>query len=73
MFSFLTAPGKDAALVGQDLLWYGTSRMETCSFEFLAGQVPSDAPHLLAFYDRYFERQGSFPVFEREVGSLSRF
>jgi hypothetical protein len=35
--------------------------------------VPSDAGHLLGFYDRYFQRRGSFPVFEREVGSLSQF
>jgi hypothetical protein len=73
LFSFLTAPDKDATLVGQDLLWYGTSRMETNTFEFLAAQAPTDAPHLLEFYDRYFERRGRFPVFEREVGSLSQF
>ena len=73
MFSFLAAPGKDATSIGQDLLWYGTSRMETSSFDFLAAQVPSDVPHILCFYDRYFERQGSFPVFEREVATASRF
>ena len=73
LFSFLAAPGKDAVLIGQDLLWYGTSRMETNTFEFLAAQVPSDVPHLIGFYERYFEKQGSFPVFERDVGSLSRF
>jgi L-amino acid N-acyltransferase YncA len=73
MFSFLAAPGKDAVLIGQDLLWYGTSRMETNTFEFLAAQVPNDIPHLLSFYDRYFEKQGSFPVFERDIGSLSAY
>lgn len=75
LFSFLAAPGRDAALIGQDLLWYGTSRLETTTFEFLAAQVPTDAPHLLGFYDRYFERQGSFPVFERDLTDVtpSRF
>jgi hypothetical protein len=73
LFSFLAAPGTDALLIGQDLLWYGTSRMERNTFESLAAQVPSDAPHLVAFYERYFQKQGSFPVFEREVGTGSRF
>ena len=30
-------------------------------------QVPSDAAALLAFYQRHFRRQGSFPVLEREL------
>jgi hypothetical protein len=68
LFSVLAAPGKDAPLVGQDLLWYGTSRMQTNTFDWLAAQVPSDAPHLLAFYERYFQRRGTFAVFERVVG-----
>lgn len=73
LFSFLAAPGKDALLIGQNLLWYGTSRMETNTFEMLAAQAPSDAPHLLTFYERYFQKQGKFPVFEREVGSVSQW
>jgi hypothetical protein len=73
LFSFLAASGKETLLIGQDLLWYGTSRMETNTFERLAAQAPTDAPHLLGFYDRYFERRGSFPVFERAIGSLSQF
>lgn len=75
LFSFLAAPEKEAALIGQDLLWYGTSRMETNTFEFLAAQVPTDVPHLLRFYERYFVKQGSFPVFERDIGNvtMSRF
>jgi len=73
LFSFIAAPGKDAELIGQDLLWYATSRADTNSFDNLAAQAPSDQPHLTRFYDRYFQRQGSFPVFERDVGSESRF
>ena len=68
LFGFLCAPGKEAELVGQDLLWYATSRMETNSFDSLAAQAPTDAPHLLRFFERYFRKQGSFPVYEREVG-----
>jgi hypothetical protein len=33
----------------------------------MAAQVPSDASHLLRFYQRYFRRQGSFPVYERKL------
>jgi hypothetical protein len=73
MFSFLAAAGRETLPIGQDLLWYGTSRMQTNTFEMLAAQAPSDAPHLVAFYERYFQKQGSFPVFEREVGTGSRF
>ena len=69
LFSFLAPPGKDAQLIGQDLLWYGTSRMESNTFDWLAAQVPGDCPHLLAFYERYFQKRGSFPVFERVVGT----
>lgn len=67
LFSFLTAPGRDSVLIGQDLLWYATTRMET-TFTTLAAQAPSDAPHLLGFYERYFRKQGCFPVVEREIG-----
>ena len=31
-----------------------------------AAQVASDAPALFAFYQRIFERQGSFPIYERD-------
>ena len=75
LFSFLAVPDQEAALIGQDLLWYGASRMETSTFEFLAAQVPTDVPHLLGFYERFFVKQASFPVFERDIGnvSVSRF
>jgi hypothetical protein len=72
LFSFLAPPGKDVMRVGQDLLWYATSRLETTSFRWLAGQVPSDAPHLVDFYEGYFRKQGSFPVLEGEVAAASR-
>jgi hypothetical protein len=73
LFSFLAPEGRDAQLIGQDLLWYGTSRMETNTFELLAAQAPTDAPHLMAFYERYFEKAGSFTVYERAAGNGSQF
>jgi hypothetical protein len=33
----------------------------------LAAQAPSDAPALRAWYDRHFERQGSFPILSRPL------
>ena len=33
----------------------------------LATQVPSDATHVLEFFSRHFKRQGSFPVYERNI------
>mgnify|MGYP001266271427 CR=1 FL=1 len=33
----------------------------------LAAQVPSGAKHLVAFYQRYFRKQGAFPIFERPL------
>jgi hypothetical protein len=33
----------------------------------IAAQVPSDAPALCAWYDRFFQRQGSFPIWSRRL------
>jgi len=33
----------------------------------IAGQAPSDAPALCAWYDRFFHRQGSFPIWSRRL------
>ena len=32
-----------------------------------AAQCPSDAPHLVAFYSRYFKEHGRFPVLEKQL------
>ena len=37
----------------------------------LAAQAPSDAPALCAWYDRHFERQGSFPILSRPLIELT--
>jgi hypothetical protein len=46
---------------------HATILLEQTNVETLAAQVPSDAPHLLKFYQHYFRRQASFPVFERTL------
>jgi hypothetical protein len=65
MFSFLCASVRDVNPLALDLMHHATVRLEESEAESLAAQVPSDAPHLLQFYQRYFRRQASFPVFEK--------
>jgi hypothetical protein len=40
---------------------------ESDDLDTLAAQVPSDVPHLVHFYAQNFQRQGSFPVYERSL------
>jgi hypothetical protein len=67
LFSFLAAPGNDVNPLGLDLLGHAALYLEDSDVDALAAQVPSDVPHLLRFYQQYFRRQGSFPVFERAL------
>ena len=69
------APETEAALIDQNQLCYVTSRMGTSTFEFLVAQVATNVPHLLRFFERYFVKQGRFPVFEPEITdiTMSRF
>jgi len=67
LFSFAAAEGRDVGAVGLDLLSEAALRLEESDASALAAQAPSDAPHLLRFYEQYFRRQGSFPVFERPL------
>jgi hypothetical protein len=39
------------------------------TLKHLAAQAPSDAQALCAWYDRHFERQGSFPILSRRLSS----
>jgi hypothetical protein len=68
LFSFVARPDKNLPAIGMDLLTHAADRLrdddEVVSY---AAQVASDAPALHAFYQRLFERQGSFPVFERDL------
>jgi hypothetical protein len=67
LFSFLARPGKDANPLGLSLMSEAAHRLSETDLDTLAAQVPSDVPHLLRFYQQFFRRQGSFPVFEREL------
>jgi hypothetical protein len=46
-----------AATLGSQASWFGLT--------YLAAQAPSDAPALCSWYDRFFQRQGSFPILSR--------
>ena len=67
MFSFLARNSTQVNALGLDLLGYATFRVRETDLEAFAAQAPSDAPHLLRFYQQYFRRQGSFPVLERQL------
>jgi hypothetical protein len=68
LFSFVTSPDRNVFSDGMDLLSYA-SKMLTDDDEIncYAAQAASDATALSAFYQRIFERQGSFPVFEKDL------
>jgi hypothetical protein len=70
LFSFLAREDQNLTALGLDLMGNAAYRLrETDDIEGLAGQVPSDSPALLRFYERNFRRQGSFPIFERDLTS----
>jgi hypothetical protein len=63
----LVAESADVNRLGLDLLSHGSQLLQQADLESFAAQVPSDAPHLLRFYQHHFRRQGSFPVLEKTV------
>jgi hypothetical protein len=69
LFSFIARTDRALPGYAMDLLGYAANHigidedMDCC-----AAQAPSDAPALLGFYQRHFQRQGSFPVLERSPG-----
>ncbi len=67
LFSFLAKAGPTLTPYGLDLLRAAAVRLEPTDLGMLAAQCPSDVPHLMKFYQAYFRRQGSFPVFERNL------
>jgi hypothetical protein len=67
LFSFLAADPREAHAYGLDLLSYACIAVESTNVETFAAQVPSDVEHLSRFYKSLFRRQGSFPIFEREL------
>ena len=67
VFSLLAADTHDLGAHALDLLGYASQKVEITNVESFAAQVPSDAAHLVRFYKNLFRRQGSFPIFEREL------
>jgi hypothetical protein len=68
LFSFLARQDRTLPALGMDVLGYAANLLRVDDdLECFASQVPSDAPALLAFYQRHFQRQGSFPVLERDL------
>jgi hypothetical protein len=66
LFSFVTRPDRNIFPVGMDLLSWAANRLtDDDEITCYAAQVSSDATALMSFYERVFERQGSFPVYER--------
>ena len=71
LFSILVGEGKDVSPRGLDMLSYASQSLGDTDISTVGAQVSSRVPHLLKFYERYFRKQGSFPVFERELQSPS--
>ena len=67
LFSVLMPDSRDVNPLALDMLGYAANKLETTDVETVAAQVPSDVPHLMRFYKQYFTRQGSFPIYEREL------
>jgi hypothetical protein len=67
LFSFLARDDRDLSTLGLDLMGQAAFRLHDSDTASLAAQVPSDVPHLLRFYQRNFQRQGGFPVLERDL------
>lgn len=67
LFSFLVANPANALTAGLALLSEASQEMTEGTVTALAAQCPSDAPHLAAFYARYFKEHGRFPMLERAL------
>ena len=67
LFSFLVVNPAEAMTAGLALLSEASQEMTDGTVTALAAQCPSDAPHLVGFYARYFKEQGRFPVLEKTL------
>ncbi len=66
LFSFVAAPHQ-ALTAGLALLSEASQEMTDGTVHALAAQCPSDVPHLVGFYTRYFKEHGRFPVLEKQL------
>jgi hypothetical protein len=67
LFSYVVAEPSQALTAGLALLSEASQEMTEGTVTALAAQCPSDVPHLLGFYNRYFKEHGRFPVFEKPL------
>lgn len=67
LFSVLAADNRDFLPLALDLLAYANRRLEDAEAELMTAQVASDVGHLVRFYKSIFRRQGSFPLYERDL------
>jgi hypothetical protein len=67
LFSYLVSKPEHALPAGLGLLNEASQEMTEGSVSSLCAQCPTDAPHLMNFYSRYFKEQGRFPVYEKEL------
>lgn len=63
LFSYVARP-EHALTAGLALLGEISLELTEGSVDTLAAQCATDAPHLMAFYTRYFKEHGRFPVLE---------
>jgi hypothetical protein len=67
MFSVLAHAGPNLNPLGLDLVGHAAFRLSRSDIGTFAAQAPSDAVHLVRFYQGHFKRQGSFPIVAKEV------
>jgi hypothetical protein len=68
LFSFLARPDSSLPALAMDLMGHASHKLwDNDDVTALAAQAATDAPALLAFYQRNFKKQGSFPVFELDL------
>jgi hypothetical protein len=66
LFSFVTRPEHSVMQIGMDLLGHAANLLaDDDEILCYAAQAATDAPALHRFYEKVFERQGSFPVLEK--------
>jgi hypothetical protein len=67
LFSLVLPRSRNAMGSALDLLAHAAAQHDGAVSKSIAAQVPSDAPHLLTFYKSHFQKQASFPIFERTL------
>ena len=67
LFSYVVSKPEHALPAGLGLLHEASQEMTEGSVSTICAQCPTDQPHLISFYSRYFKEQGRFPVLERTL------